>query len=156
MQFGFTREYVEELYSAYNEKIPQEARAREELIKQAADKHWIRICHYSRPRDYWAIQFDRYQERLPDLVALVTFLISQQYMCGPDELVLTCYRDNQSREYPHTQGESAKFLANNANETIGAVIELGDFTGMQDSRQPFCPAIGRQESLSLLSVTCRC
>jgi hypothetical protein len=61
--FGLSLNEIALVYNKYNEKLGIEARAREDLIKVAAKRGWIRIRHYTRPNEYWSIQCDSIKDR---------------------------------------------------------------------------------------------
>src|SRR5271157_5216015 len=62
-EFGFSQEQIEETYRRHGERMGQEGKARDELIKIASTRGWIRARHYRSPRDYWSVQFDKIELR---------------------------------------------------------------------------------------------
>mgnify|MGYP006312357465 FL=1 len=56
--FDFTKEELVDIYRRYGEKIGQEGKAREEIIRECARRGWIRVRFYKAPNSYWSIQFD--------------------------------------------------------------------------------------------------
>ena len=71
--FGLTDSEIENTYKKYNEKVGNEGKAREEIIKKVMENGWIRVRYHDLKRnDYWIIQFDDFKKRknaLQDLVA---------------------------------------------------------------------------------------
>ena len=55
-KFGLTKEYIKTIYDKYNEKINQEGKAREEIIKKLIKVGWIRIRKY---KQFWSINVER-------------------------------------------------------------------------------------------------
>jgi len=51
--FGFSKEYIEGVYSNYGERIPIEGKARRELIDEAVGRGWIRLRRYRN--SHWSI-----------------------------------------------------------------------------------------------------
>lgn len=54
-KFGYTKQDLIAKYKEHGEKIGQEAKAREQIIKELNTKDWVRVRHYRRPQDYWSL-----------------------------------------------------------------------------------------------------
>ncbi|HPC71448.1 MAG TPA: hypothetical protein PLB48_06565 [Treponema sp.] len=126
--FGLTREYIEQVYASFNEKIGFEGKAREALIKQVSKDGWIRLRHYVRPKDYWSIQYDNYSLRKSDLKGLVDFLIKEHIMVTDDEIILLGYEDNSQFIYPYKERGASTFLEKNACIKYSNVTLIEDFS----------------------------
>src|SRR6056297_3114132 len=61
--FQISKDGIEKTYAKYNERPGFEGKAREELMKTAFSRGWVRIRHHLSPRDYWIIQCDVLAER---------------------------------------------------------------------------------------------
>lgn len=109
-EFGFSQEQIEETYRRHGERMGQEGKARDELIKIATTQGWIRARQYRSPRDYWSIQFDRFEERRDSIVSFLRSMIEQQKMSKGDELRLIGFYDGFKRIYSFQEGGVGRFL----------------------------------------------
>jgi hypothetical protein len=87
--FGLKKEYIESVYKKYGEILGIEAKARSEIIREAARNGWIRIRHYIRPGDYWSIQFDRWELRKGVIVNFVRTAMEKNTIWPDDTICLT-------------------------------------------------------------------
>jgi hypothetical protein len=68
-KYDMTRQELEDVYSKYDEKIPGEGKAREEIIKSLLKRGWIRIRKYRiKSGEYWSITIDRLTNRINDSI----------------------------------------------------------------------------------------
>ena len=51
-KFGFNKEFIENVYNFYNEKMGTEGKAREQLMLTLFNNNWIRIRRY---RNFWSV-----------------------------------------------------------------------------------------------------
>ena len=79
-EFGFSRQDVKQTFERYGEKFGEKGRAQEELIRSATTRGSIRVRHYRSPRDYWSVQFDRFEERKETIVSFFSSMIEQVKM----------------------------------------------------------------------------
>jgi len=108
--FGVSIDYIQKLYDKYGERINEEGKAREEIIKQISKDGWIRIRHYIRPKDYWSIQFDSFFKRQRLLKSLINYMIHSKLMSMNDEVVFLGYEDSEVFSYSYINGGIGKFL----------------------------------------------
>lgn len=108
--FGLTKEIVVEKYQEYNERMGIEGKARQDLIKMATKSGWIRVRHYVRPDDYWSIQCDVIEDRLPVIYNFVTNLISLKLMSEGESLVLIGFERGEKKVYNFMDGGAKTFL----------------------------------------------
>lgn len=126
--FYLTPEYIQDTYDKHNERIRQEGKAREEIIRKVSELGWIRIRHYFKPKDYWSIQYDVYPKRRKDIKSLVEDLILvKEEMNENDELVLLGYKDNSKFLYSFMNGGAIKFLTENKDINSIKINEIQDF-----------------------------
>src|SRR5271157_1897236 len=92
-EFGFSQEQIEETYRRHGERTGQEGKARDELIKIATTRGWIRERQYRSPRDYCSVQFDRFEERKETIVFFLRAMIEQHKISKGDELRLIGFYD---------------------------------------------------------------
>jgi hypothetical protein len=109
-EFGFSQEQIEETYRRHGERTDQEGKARDELIKIATTRGWIRIRHYTNPRDYWSIQFDKIELRKAGVALFVNSAIKQRRMSETDEIELTGFHGGYKRTYTFQEGGASQFL----------------------------------------------
>jgi len=50
--YGLTKEYIENVYKKYGERLRIEAKAREEIMRELVNKGWIRIRYYPKHDSY--------------------------------------------------------------------------------------------------------
>jgi hypothetical protein len=67
-QFGTTEEHIDYLHKKYGEKRGWDGKAREELIRDAMKKGWIRIRGYSGKYSYISIQTDKLTKKHKDFL----------------------------------------------------------------------------------------
>jgi hypothetical protein len=108
--FGFSRQEVDETFQRHGEKPGEEGRAREELIRRATTRGWIRVRRYVRPRDYWSVQFDKIEERKETIVSFLRSMIEQHKMSKDDELRLIGFRDGFKKICSFQEGGVGRFL----------------------------------------------
>jgi len=65
--FGLSRDDIVETYKKYNEKIGQEGKAREEIIKSVIAKGFIRVRLYAK-QGVWSINVNRLNDKNKDLI----------------------------------------------------------------------------------------
>jgi len=63
-KFGFTKEYIQDAYDKYKEKLGVEGTAREDLIKELINKGWTRVRRY--PNKFWSIQVKNLDKKSKD------------------------------------------------------------------------------------------
>ena len=137
-KFGLDKDYIEELYASYGEKLNHEGKAREELIKSVARKGWIRIRRYTRPRDYWSIQYDDFRKRERAIKGCVEDLVlTEEIMSINDELILLGYDDDSNYQYSFMQGGAKAFLEEKKEVKAISVILIEDFNDFEESKLSF-------------------
>jgi len=109
-EFGFSKHEVGETFQRHREKPGEEGRAREELIKSATTRAWIRVRHYRSPHDYWSVQFDRLEQRRETVVSFFKSMIEQGKVSKDDELRLIGFYDGFERIYSFQEGGVGRFL----------------------------------------------
>lgn len=114
--FEFTKEELRDIYRSYGEKIGQEGKAREHIIKEAARRGWVRIRHYKKPSDYWSIQFDRYKKRRRSVEKFIDYALENLGMDMYDAIALVGYDDGYSKEYTFREGGVGEYLVNERNK----------------------------------------
>jgi len=131
--FGLTPEHVRQVYIDFNEKFGFEGKAREALIKEVSKNGWIRVRHYVRPRDYWSIQYDRYDLREKDLKNLVAFLmLDKGIMRKDDEIILLGYEDGSQYAYTFMNGGASKFLQERKIPKKRKIIQIKKFSQFKE------------------------
>ena len=61
--FGYTKEEIEKIYDKYNEKVGQEGKAREEILKDLLKEGWVRLRRY---KNMWAVTIDKMNKKIKD------------------------------------------------------------------------------------------
>ena len=76
--FQISKKNIEKTYAKHKERMGFEGRAREELIKAALAKGWIRVRHQLSPYDHWIIQCDDISQRKPVISAFLNWRFKNQ------------------------------------------------------------------------------
>jgi hypothetical protein len=108
--FGFSKQEIDETFQRHREKLGEEGRAREELIRSATTRGWIRVRRWKSPQDYWSVQFDRFEKRTETVISFFTLMIEQHKMSTDDELRLTGFYDGFEKIYSFQEGGIGRFL----------------------------------------------
>jgi predicted SprT family Zn-dependent metalloprotease len=108
--FGLTDEYIKSIYKKNKEKLGQEGKSREFLIKEVSKEGWIRVRHYTRPRDMWSIQTDDIERRKKAIDNFILFCLSEKIMTYNDELFLMSYHTDTSYSYSYMDGGVKSYL----------------------------------------------
>lgn len=108
--FGLTEKIVQDKYSEYDERIGLEGKARQDLIIQATSSGWVRVRHYVRPDDYWSIQCDDIDKRLPVIYNFITNMINLKLLSEGHSLVLIGFNKGEKRVFNFMNGGAKAFL----------------------------------------------
>lgn len=83
-KFGVTRDYINDVYKRYGERVGQEGEARHEIIEYVLNHGWIRVRRY---RNYWSVTVDELSRpRLRTIRNFVHTLVKDGAMHKYDEL----------------------------------------------------------------------
>jgi hypothetical protein len=111
--FGFEDKMeLVSIYRKHGEKIGQEARAREEIIREVAKRGWLRVRHYAKPKDYWTLQFDSFRRNKRKIEKFIDYAIDSLGMSIDDSISLLGYDDNYSANYSTGDGGVGAYLIN--------------------------------------------
>ena len=66
-KFGFSKQYLLDIYSKYKEKLGIEGKAREEILTELLDKGWIRVRFYPT-KSFWSIQLKRIDKKIENIL----------------------------------------------------------------------------------------
>lgn len=115
--FGTTTEEIKQKYEKYGEPVNFEGKAREEIIKDVAQRGWIRVRHYTGRNDYWSIQTDDTNIRAKALKAFVRWATkipedgSKPTMSYDDTVIIMGYNDpNDIKRYDFMTGGVKRYL----------------------------------------------
>lgn len=96
--FNLTPEDIKAIYEKYGERVEQEGKGREELIKLAASQGWVRVRHYIKPEDYWSIQVDNLKRRKNNIQDFLYWAMEHKIMDPQAPAVLLGYDNPADRE----------------------------------------------------------
>ncbi len=91
--FGMTKEMVSSAYHRHGEKLGIEGKAREELVMNAMANGFIRIRHYPKPVDCWAVQFNDFQGSKATVLSFLKTLLEKGAIHLLDDLLLRGFAD---------------------------------------------------------------
>lgn len=80
-KFGFTREQITKTYAKYGERIGTEGKAREEIIKDALARGFIRVRLY--PNRYWSVTTNRYDSKAKKALKVWAEQAQKDRFAGP-------------------------------------------------------------------------
>lgn len=121
--FDMTEEHIKSIYDSYGEPYGLEGKAREDIIKEVARNGWIRVRHYTRPKDYWSLQCDRVKKNIDKLKAFCNWAIDHKLMSYHDEVIILGYDDNEKLVFDFMSGGVVTFLSEKAKDYILNRIE---------------------------------
>lgn len=131
-KFGLTEQDIKSIYDKHNEKIGFEGKAREELIRMAISKGWIRIRHYVRPHDYWSIQYSDYRRQKKAIRDCIENLILDMgEMTNDDEVILMGLDDGSRFDYSFVNGGIGEFLKENNKKPKYKLYLVEDFNSIK-------------------------
>lgn len=96
--FGFKKEDLVEIFRKHKEKIGFEGKAREEIIRSAVKKGWIRVRKYVSPKYYWSIQFDAYEKRKAAVDNFILWASKRAGLKKNDPIALLGYDDGDPQK----------------------------------------------------------
>lgn len=109
--FEISMEAIGNIYRLHDEPIGTEGRARDELIKLAASKGWVRVRHYSKPKDYWSIQADSTEKRKQTIQGFLGWALESKMMYEQEAAVMVGFDDPRDRrEFRWEQGGLKRYL----------------------------------------------
>jgi hypothetical protein len=95
--FEISAELIRRIYSSHSETIGTEGKARDELVKLATSRGWVRVRHYDKPRDYWSIQCDKTETRKRTIHEFIEWALSKEVMMEHDSAVILGFADPKDR-----------------------------------------------------------
>jgi hypothetical protein len=109
--FDIPLDDIRATYRKNYETVPAEGRARDELIKIAASKGWVRVRHYSKPKDYWSIQADSTEKRKQTIQEFIRWAIESKVMHEHESAVIAGFDDPRDRrEFRWDHGGLKRYL----------------------------------------------
>jgi len=98
--FGLSKEDVQNAHRVHGERLGQEGKARDELIKKASERGWIRVRYYSGHQgDYWSVQFDEISKREKAVKNFLAWAVYEsKVMHRNDDVRLLGYKDGYFKE----------------------------------------------------------
>ena len=109
--FQISMDTIRIIYGLRDEPIGTEGRARDELIKLATTRGWVRIRHYSKPTDYWSIQADSSLKRKQTIKGFIEWALQNSIMMDHDAAVILGFDDPTDRhEYGWESGGVKTYL----------------------------------------------
>lgn len=122
-KFGFTSDFVADMYAKYNERMGSEGRAREELIKLSLQRGWIRFRRY---KNYWSLTLHRLNKStIENIKAWIRGMVKNGVMGKYDDLKILEVQTDDMLEL-----EADEFLKRRSNVTEGVefVARIAKFT----------------------------
>ncbi len=115
--FNLTSEVLQDWYKQNNEKIGQEGKTREQVIKKVAEDGWIRVRHYMRPRDMWSIQTYDARRDKKSIDNFILWCLNEGVMGMNDELHILSYKDGSMKDYSFMDGGVRTYLYEKVQES---------------------------------------
>ncbi len=99
--YGTTAVYIKSCYQKYNEKIPLEGKGREEIIRTVISNGFIRVRHYVKPTDYWAVQCCDFENSKKYIINF----INEKNLNMNSTMVITDIKDDKVYHFSYKNGE---------------------------------------------------
>lgn len=111
-KFNYTRDMLADTYKKYGERLGQEGKAREEIIRDVSKYGFIRVRKY---RNYTSIQFDEYLRRRKVINNFILWAVSENVISENEIIVLIGYDDNFNKkgDVKSIISENKKLIENN-------------------------------------------
>lgn len=94
--FDLTEDYIEEIYSSYNEPIGTEGMARETILNKVMKNGWIRIRYNPTRDNTWFIEVDSFFNRKRNIKNCISyFYVSLMKMTLKDNIEVWDKKDIQ-------------------------------------------------------------
>ena len=104
-------QHVLEVYRRYEEVVGTEAKAREELIREATLLGWIRVRHYTKHTDRWTIQCDDTEARKANIADFLRWGIENRVVRKDDSALIEGFNNPQdTHEYLWQDGGVSGYL----------------------------------------------
>ncbi len=88
-----------------------ESKAREELVRMVSESGWIRVRHYTNPKDLWSIQSDDCVKRKKDIKGFLIWALEQGIMQPDSEAKMLSYCSPDCQEYKWADGGIGRYLS---------------------------------------------
>ena len=109
--FRMSGQRILEVYRKYEEVVGTEAKAREELIREATLLGWIRVRHYSKPTDRWTIQCDDTSARKKTITEFLRWGVEKGVVRKDDSALIEGFNNPQDTHvYLWQDGGIAQYL----------------------------------------------
>ena len=109
--FEISVETIRSIYRKHYEALGTEGGARDELVRMAAATGWIRVRHYSKPKDYWSIQADNTEQRKHVIQNFILWAIENNIMAQDAEARIVGYfHPDDSFTYEWKDGGVKRFV----------------------------------------------
>lgn len=106
-----TSEQIHDVYKKHGEVVGSESKARAELVRTVAESGWIRVRHYTNPKDLWSIQSDDCVKRKKDIKGFLTWALEQGIMQPDSEAKMLSYSSLDCQEYKWADGGIGRYLS---------------------------------------------
>jgi hypothetical protein len=98
-KFGLSHERLEEVYDQHGETLGAEGRARDQLIREAAEKGWVRVRRYREPANRIVIQGYNTNAKFSSIRAFLQQLFERQIVTTDDTVVISDYGSGEARSF---------------------------------------------------------
>ena len=112
--FRLTTKKIADIYKKHSEVVGSEGSAREELVRLAASKGWIRVRRYTRPREYISVQCNDVVRKRNEIVAFLEWTIEKGIVTTVEEVQLSDFADGVTYTFDWGDDGVRKYLAENS------------------------------------------
>ena len=110
--FNLTGKQILAVYKKHGELVGTESKAREELVRTVAESGWIRVRHYTNPKDFWSIQSDDCGRRKKDIRGFLTWALEQRIMQPDSEAQIVGFNNVADfQEFRWADGGVGRYLS---------------------------------------------
>lgn len=98
-KFGLSQKRLTEVYEQHGESLGAEGRARDQLIREAAEKGWVRVRRYREPANRIVIQGYNIDSKFSSIRAFLQQLFERQIVTTEDTVVISDYESGEARSF---------------------------------------------------------
>lgn len=109
-EYGFNKQELVDIFLENGEKIGQEGKAREQIIRGLVDKGWLRVRHYAYPDDHWSVTVKNIKRQRGDVEDLIFKLIDDGSVTMNSQLKILSTDDGSVNAYGFMEGGVKAFL----------------------------------------------
>jgi hypothetical protein len=110
-RFNLAKDDIVLLYEHYDQPLGSEKQAREDLVRIATSRGWVRIRRYTSPNDHWSIQCDDTSKRREVITEFLKWAIENRILTKDATAIIAGFDKEQDvQEYKWEEGGISLYL----------------------------------------------